>query len=127
MGLFYGGALIGPALAPVVAGVLTEYARGPAGGWRSMQWTLAAMGVLSFVLTIIFLPETIHVKGIDKVIAERKRVAAKNGKEDATMDKPMKPKFVWVWLNPLRPLALLKYPNVLAIVSSFYSSFYFAR
>jgi MFS family permease len=112
MGVYYAGALVGPALAPVIAGILTEYTHGSAGGWRSMQWLLAAMGALSVVLTFIALPETIHVRGIDKVLEERRaQVGSASGKVQ---------KFVWVWLDPLRPVRLLKYPNILAIVSAIF-------
>jgi hypothetical protein len=73
-----------------------------------MQWLLAAMGVVAFGLTFFYLPETIHVKGIDKILASK--VDAKSGQQK---------RWMWVWLNPLRPLGLLRYPNVLAIVSVF--------
>jgi multidrug resistance protein len=52
MGLFYLGAVMGPAFAPVVAGVLQEYTKP---GWRSMQWLLAAAGTLSVTLIFFFL------------------------------------------------------------------------
>jgi MFS family permease len=112
MGVYYAGALIGPALAPVVAGVLTQYTHGAAGGWRAMQWLLACMGVLSFVFTIIALPETIHKRGIDKILEDRR---LRNGDTSG----PSK-KFTWVWLDPSRSLRLLKHYNILAIVSIFF-------
>jgi MFS family permease len=95
------GALVGPALAPVVAGVLTAYAKGPAGGWRAVQWLLAGMGAVALGAALL-LPETIHVRGVDRLTAES--------------DTGTRRRFVWVWVNPLRAVNLLRYPNVLAIV-----------
>lgn len=60
------------------------------------------MGALTFTFAVIFLPETSHDRGIDKMRADGKK--GWRGTE-------------WVWLNPLRPLELLKLRNNLAIVS----------
>ncbi|KAH8922464.1 MFS general substrate transporter [Atractiella rhizophila] len=65
MGLFYAGALLGPALAPVIAGVLTVQE----GGWRHMQWLICGACALGFILVVLFLPETSHWK----VRAEERR------------------------------------------------------
>jgi hypothetical protein len=98
--------------------VLTEYARGPAGGWRAVQWLLAGMGAASSCAAF-FLPETIHVRGVDKIVAEREARRVADGKaavEGAESQRNKKRAFVWVWVNPLRSIGLLRYPNVLAIV-----------
>ncbi|KAF8581941.1 MFS general substrate transporter [Ramaria rubella] len=95
---------MGPAFSPVVAGIMTQYAHGNRGSWRAFQYLLAAMGSVCFLLILFILPETIPVRGIDRLRQE----------------KPNK-RWLWVWLNPLRPLKLLRHRNVLAmsITSSF--------
>lgn len=135
MGLFYSGALIGPAVAPAVAGssalpglrkvadedagVLTEYAKGS--GWRAMQWLLFAMGVVASLLVLFFLPETSHVLGVDLIREERKARRAEEEKES----RVGRSEGVWarwtrdwvvVWLNPLAPLKMLLHPHILAMV-----------
>jgi MFS family permease len=104
------GLLLGPSIAPVLAGILTQYATGPDGGWRSVQWLLAGLGAVALGVSML-LPETIHVKGIDRVISARREAQIKAGQPARDS------KFIWVWVNPLRSVKLLKYPNVLAIVS----------
>ncbi|KAF7981267.1 hypothetical protein HWV62_34157 [Athelia sp. TMB] len=104
MGLYLAGAQLGPPLAPVIGGIMTEYAHGSRGTWRAFQYLLAAMGLLTFVFAIVFLPETSHSRGIDEMkAAGRKGFCGTD----------------WVWLNPLRPLGLLRFKHVLAIVSFF--------
>lgn len=43
---------VGPAFAPVIAGVFQEYTDP---GWQSMQWFLTAMGGLAMLLITFFL------------------------------------------------------------------------
>jgi hypothetical protein len=108
----------------------------PAGSWRAMQWLLAGVGVIAFALSFL-LPETIHSRGIDKIIDERNArrgiSAPCNGIPMASKDIHQAPgssftgfvsrfqrwrhQIVWIWVDPLRPVRLLRYPNVLAIVS----------
>ena len=52
MGSFYLGAVMGPAFAPSIAGVMQEYTQPE---WRSMQYFLACMGVTAFTLVAFFL------------------------------------------------------------------------
>jgi hypothetical protein len=92
-------------LKPILCAIL-RYAHGSRGSWRAFQYLLAAMGALVFAMTALFLPETSHRLGIDEVRASR----ASQGTKESN-------RWVWVWLNPLRPLRLLRYRNVLAIVS----------
>ncbi|EJU03028.1 MFS general substrate transporter [Dacryopinax primogenitus] len=101
MGLMYGGALFGPALAPLVAGLLTQYVANGY-GWRAMQWLLCAMGGLAAGLVLFLLPETAHSRGVVAELEKRKR----EGKRS---------RFVWVWLDPIKPVWLLRYKNVLVI------------
>lgn len=101
MGLFYAGAVLGPALSPVIAGIVTQYIPGKEGSWRANQFILAGMGTVCFLLMLFVLPETSHTRGIDKA---RK-----------ALGPHAKDKFIWVWINPLKPLDLLKQKSVLAI------------
>ncbi|GAA5820951.1 hypothetical protein JCM11251_001893 [Rhodosporidiobolus azoricus] len=129
MGLFYLGILIGPATAPAIAGILTEYAHPIGQGWRAMQWLLFAMGVLASLLVFFFFPETAHARGIDLI--RRERLEARAEKEEVDPDQLAEREreersrmgwlrrkwsgFVWVWCNPLAPLRLLVHPNILAM------------
>ncbi|KIP04582.1 hypothetical protein PHLGIDRAFT_120572 [Phlebiopsis gigantea 11061_1 CR5-6] len=89
-GIFFGAILFGMSLAPTVGGVTAHYY-----SWRTTQYGLAVAGVLSFLLTLIFQPETSQpgARGVDKLIE-------KEGKAR------------WVWLNPFSSIALLRSPNV---------------
>lgn len=144
MGIFYSGALIGPALAPAVAGpslpslgrgillmsggdtgVLTEYAKPIGSGWRAMQWLLFAMGVVASLLVLFFLPETSHVLGVDLIREERNSKREAEEKESGVVRE--RSEGVWerwtrdwvvVWLNPLAPLKMLLHPHILAMVRS---------
>ncbi|GAA6017760.1 hypothetical protein JCM10207_000488 [Rhodosporidiobolus poonsookiae] len=129
MGWFYLGILFGPATAPAIAGILTEYAHPLGQGWRAMQWLLMAMGVLSSALVIAFFPETAHARGIDVIRQERLAARAeKQGVEVEVLKEQEKARrrdmgwvrrkwdgLVWVWLNPLTPLRLLLHPHILAM------------
>ncbi|KIJ23886.1 hypothetical protein M422DRAFT_39390, partial [Sphaerobolus stellatus SS14] len=111
MGIFYAGALLGPALAPLVAGIMTEYVHGPRGSWRAFQYLLAGMGGFTWLLMLLVLPETSHTTGLQRLRDED----IKAGREPR--------KTVFVFLNPLQALGLLRYRNILVIVSLITSSF----
>jgi predicted MFS family arabinose efflux permease len=72
--------------------------------WRFMQQFLGLSGLLVFVLIIIYLPETYHPKkrGVDNI------------------DPNLLPKWRPVILNPLKPLGLLRSPNLLIVVRIFF-------
>ncbi|KAK4701114.1 hypothetical protein P7C70_g5122, partial [Phenoliferia sp. Uapishka_3] len=122
MGLFYSGVLIGPSVAPAVAGVLTEYVYE---GWRAMQWLLFAMGALACLLVVFVLPETSHARGVDLIRAERDEKRALERKERGELEavveertgwwKKITGDFIWVGINPLGPLKLLARPHILAM------------
>ncbi|KAK4047439.1 hypothetical protein OIO90_006184 [Microbotryomycetes sp. JL221] len=129
MGLFYLGVLFGPAISPAIAGVLTEYVRPIGQGWRAMQWLLCAMGVSGTILCFFFLPETCHQRGVELIRAERqidnirnkrdKKVSSNEKKQEegpeVDVKLPWYKDFVWVWMNPIRPLRLLMLPHILAL------------
>ncbi|GAA5901028.1 hypothetical protein JCM8208_007597 [Rhodotorula glutinis] len=129
MGLFYLGILVGPATAPAIAGILTEYVRPEGTGWRAMQWLLMSLGFSAFALVFFFLPETAHVKGVDVVRQERLQHRADEAGIDVEVleleeeerraemgwARRRWDEVVWVWINPLGPVKLLAHPTILAI------------
>ncbi|KIY74134.1 MFS general substrate transporter [Cylindrobasidium torrendii FP15055 ss-10] len=94
MGVFFAACLLGPALAPLCGGAIAQ-----AVGWRVTQWVVAGAGAVGLGCMWLLFPETSHpsARGLD---AYRKETDS-NAK--------------LVWVNPLRPLALLKSPNLLAV------------
>ncbi|KAF8880862.1 major facilitator superfamily domain-containing protein [Infundibulicybe gibba] len=98
MGIFLAVYSLGPALAPPAGGIIARYA-----SWRAMQLALAIAGIVAFVSVFLFFPETSYPgeRGIDKV----QPVSA------PTWWGSWKPFLV----NPLRPLYLLRSPNLLAV------------
>ncbi|KAE9387311.1 MFS general substrate transporter [Gymnopus androsaceus JB14] len=93
MGIFFGACLFGPALAPLMGGVLSHYA-----SWRITQLFLGVLGLLAFISIATLYPETIHSRD------ERNR--------QETCGTYW---FGIVWINPLKTMALLKSPNLLAV------------
>src|SRR5271170_5781158 len=92
MGVFLSGTQIAPAIGPVIVGVIITFQT-----WRVAFWLQTALASLGLVLVVIFLPETFHHQlGIRRANGEKVR---------------------WIWYNPLRPIILLKYPNLLLTVS----------
>ncbi|KZP03569.1 MFS general substrate transporter [Athelia psychrophila] len=94
LGIYYGMAMLGPALAPLCGGLAAHYA-----SWRYMQYTLGLCGLIAFFAVLILLPDTTHpgTKGIDKhisVTGSSRRL---------------------FWVNPLTSLSLLRSPNLVAV------------
>jgi multidrug resistance protein len=54
MGLFYLGPLLGPVVAPIIGGALTQEL-----GWQACMWCLAIYGLIIFLLLLFLLPETL--------------------------------------------------------------------
>lgn len=70
-----------------------------------MQAALGIVGIVIFIAILFFFPETSHpgARGIDKLRAERMKTGASSSR-------------TLVFVNPCRPLALMRSPNVLAVV-----------
>ncbi|KIM79780.1 hypothetical protein PILCRDRAFT_73747 [Piloderma croceum F 1598] len=109
MGVFFGAVFLGPAIAPVCGGLAAHYA-----SWRDMQFALLACGILSFLVVLLFLPETSHpqTRGIDKARMIEESSSGGEGERDGSGWK-------WVWVNPLASLWLLRSPNLLAVLTSY--------
>ena len=75
-----------------------------------MQVYLFGMALTALLCVIAFLPETSHPgsRGIDKL----------SNQEDNNGFSPRKTssKWKWVWLNPVKSLAVLRGPNILFVV-----------
>ncbi|KAF9009715.1 major facilitator superfamily domain-containing protein [Cyathus striatus] len=101
MGIYFAGILLGPALAPLAGGAAAHYA-----SWRIMQYSLGVCGLVSFIFMLLFLPETSHPgsREVDKLVTTGKHI----------------PRWRPVLLNPLRPLWLLRSPNLLLVSISGY-------
>ncbi|KAF4618476.1 hypothetical protein D9613_010062 [Agrocybe pediades] len=95
MAMFLAATLLGPALAPLVGGWGAAYW---SSGWRAVQAVLGLAGGLVFAVVYFFLPETSHpgTKGIDKLRSSNSSVG-------------------FVFINPLRPMLLLRSPNLFLI------------
>jgi hypothetical protein len=92
------------------SGFVTHYA-----SWRTMQGLLGLTGLATFISVFMFLPETTHpgTRGIDNLHLE----LSSRGK---------KPRSV-VFINPCKPLSLLRSPNLLAVVSRCRWWFFFIK
>ncbi|KAF9068580.1 MFS general substrate transporter [Rhodocollybia butyracea] len=102
MGIFFGACLLGPALAPLLGGVISQYA-----SWRITQLFLGGWGLVTFLCIAILLPETSipGSRGIDKKRAELVAQGTPHGEDWSKI----------MWINPLKPLGMLKSPNLLAV------------
>lgn len=123
MGLFYAGILIGPATAPAIAGILTEYVIPSGSGWRAMQYLLFAMGAVGSLLVAFLLPETSHRRGVDLIRQQRQQALDDRTEEEVKRDEA-KVETWWeartkdwivIFLNPLAPLRILVNPHILAM------------
>ncbi|KAF5325444.1 hypothetical protein D9619_010047 [Psilocybe cf. subviscida] len=96
MGIFFAATLLGPSIGPIAGGTATHYF-----SWRFMQGILGVMGLTAWLTIVFFFPETSQpgARGIDQLRTEE--------------GPNYRPRFVFV--NPLRPLALLRSPNLFLI------------
>ncbi|KAM0713595.1 hypothetical protein Q7P37_010557 [Cladosporium fusiforme] len=91
-GFFLSGTLIGPALGPLVAGIMVTYVN-----WRNIFWLQTALAGVASIAVFFLIPETIH----------RAR------KEDLVgLTRSQRARKLWTWTNPVRVLLLFRYPNL---------------
>ncbi|KAF9554259.1 MFS general substrate transporter [Agrocybe pediades] len=98
MAMFLAAILLGPTLAPLVGGLGAAHW---SSGWRTVQAVLGLAGAIIFFIVYFFFPETSHpgTRGIDKL------------RVDHSSNAPVG----FVFINPLRPMLLLRSPNLLLI------------
>ncbi|KAF8877738.1 MFS general substrate transporter [Gymnopilus junonius] len=98
MAVFFAAVLLGPSLAPLVGGWTTFHY-----SWRIMQGSLGMVGFVAFCIMYFFFPETSQpgTRGIDKLRAIQSESTEK--------------RIGFVFVNPLRPMLLLRSPNLLLI------------
>ena len=91
-GFFLSGTLIGPALGPLIAGIIVTYV-----SWRNIFWLQTALAGVASIAVFFLIPETIH----------RAR------KEDLVgLSRSQKARKLWSWTNPIRVLWLFRFPNL---------------
>ncbi|KAI5474376.1 hypothetical protein MNV49_003407 [Pseudohyphozyma bogoriensis] len=119
MGWYYLGLLLGPALAPTIAGIMAQYVHssGYATGWRSVQWLNVGLGFVGTLLVGFALPETSHGKKIEVIREERRKAREAEGR---TGRGGFAERWV-VWFNPVGSIVLLFRPNIL--LASLYTGF----
>lgn len=99
IGLNVLGAQLGPAIGPVLGGVIVTYA-----SWRIIFFVMAGIGVFNFIGVYFIIPETCRETKMQQI------------KRETNSTK----RFIWVSFNPLRLLHSFVYPNLIlaAIISS---------
>lgn len=95
MGWFLSGTLIGPALGPLLGGIIVTYA-----SWRVIFYLQTALATLATVLALLLLPETIHQSKTHLLAGRPLRAQA------AILAR---------LTNPWRVVALFKYPPLTLI------------
>lgn len=101
LGVLRSVTFIGMILTLPIGGLVTAYA-----SWRTLQFCLGVMGGLIFILMFLYFPETSHpgMRGIDQI---------------PPSNRPSK----FMIINPLKPLVLLRSPNILAISFTVFTAF----
>ncbi|KDN60712.1 putative major facilitator superfamily transporter [Colletotrichum sublineola] len=92
---FLNGTLIGQSFGPFIGGVIVTFQN-----WRVLFWFTSALGGLTAILALLFLPETSHRRRADELKGLSIRAKAEK---------------VWQWANPFRVLALLLVPKLLVV------------
>ncbi|KAF4636920.1 hypothetical protein G7Y89_g1152 [Cudoniella acicularis] len=121
MGMFYLGPLMGPLLAPIFGGALSQ-----SFGWRSTQWFQAIYGGVLFITLTLFLPETLAARTPPSLPSqpEDEKAPTENALSRSSTRQSIQQKtkrFVRVFkmciVDPLSVLAYLRFPAVLLSVA----------
>ncbi|KAI1381011.1 major facilitator superfamily transporter multidrug resistance [Hypoxylon crocopeplum] len=108
MGYFYLGPLMGPLLAPIIGGALTE-----GFGWRSTVWFLTAYGAVVLVLVLFCVPETLAKRRSAAVVESSEGLS----RVSTTRSVHVYTKHTAAWLkrcflDPLEVITYLRFPAV---------------
>ncbi|KAF5012769.1 hypothetical protein FDECE_1189 [Fusarium decemcellulare] len=95
IGWFMSGTLIGPAFGPFLGGIIVTYS-----SWRSIFWLQTALAGAAAVGVFFLVPETIHHKKIDDL---------------ATKTRGDRTRAILHMINPIRPLRLFRYLNLVLV------------
>lgn len=96
MGWVLSGSQVGPALGPVIGGIVVTYTT-----WRVIFWIQVGLGSTALIMAIFFLPETSRITEL----AKKKRELRFENKSD---------KIYFIPYNPTRVVVyIFKYPNLL--------------
>ncbi|KNC96350.1 multidrug resistance protein [Spizellomyces punctatus DAOM BR117] len=119
MGIFLLGPQMGPLIGPVLGGFLTEYA-----SWRWIFFFLAGLGAVTWILFLLFLPETLRAKvGNGQVYADHGLLVFP-GPHILEETKAAKSATKY---NPLAPLRFLRFRSItlcVTYIGIIFGSFY---
>lgn len=110
MGYFYLGPLMGPLLAPIIGGALTE-----GFGWRSTSWFLTAYGAVVFVLVLFCIPETLAKRRPAAVVEASQPNDLSRVPTTRSVQVVTKQVFVQIkqcFVDPLEIIMYLRFPAV---------------
>lgn len=118
MGIVGTGTMIGPSIAPVIGGLLTQFL-----DWRAIFWFLTIMSVVWLVPFFIFFPETArNIVGNGSIPAQGWNMSLmdffRNRRQPPAISPAAKGKLYWP--NPLKTMRLLLEKDVALIL--FYNS-----
>lgn len=100
------GALIGPAVGPIIGGYLNEGL-----GWRSNFWFLSILCFCTWLGFVFFLPETWRPSSPPAII-EEKEPTSTTSSTSSTINQDTLDKKKRRFINPIGALKLFLYPNI---------------
>ncbi|KAI1418576.1 MFS general substrate transporter [Hypoxylon sp. FL1857] len=121
MGYFYLGPLMGPLLAPIIGGALTE-----GFGWRSTVWFLTAYGAVVFVLVLFCVPETLAKRRPATAVEPSQANDLSRVSTARSVQVYTKQAAAWLkrcFLDPLEVIMYLRFPAV--AITVFYAAITF--
>jgi MFS family permease len=138
-GVYYASPLLGPSLAPLAAGVLTQ-----AFGWRAVFWFLAIVASINFFFFLFLLKDTFRrqrslvfqtilqrrTRTRDVSIAEdRKSVSIRTNNDTPTTDTPAEITLSLMDVNPFPPCfrVLQRWNNIAILIPSGENAFEYCQ